>query len=763
MALNATANVTALELGAGQTLTLSGGGTLSLSNNQLNVIYGVGSTLINQGAIQGSGTIGGTTGIGNTQFVLMNSGTINASQAVPLTIDAAGDTGTNAGTLEATGGATLVLESSLTNTGGTILATGTGSQVELVGMTVAGGTLTTASGGLIVGESYGTLDGSTDPVTISAGSTFEVPNASTVYLAGTITNNGNILVDGSGSFTSLQLGGYGQATLAGTGTVTLANSSQNAIGGTQHTYTLTNQETIQGSGFIGWGQMSLVNSGVIDANQSTLLEVKPDAGTVNTGTLEATQGATLELYKYHVTNAGGTILASGNNSQVTIYSATIAGGTLSTNSGGLILAESNATLAGDVNPLTLSAGSSLQIPDGQLVNLQGSMTNNGTITLNSSGNLTQLAISGGVTLTGTGILSLSNNTTNQVAGSTTGATLTNAAIIQGSGNLGNGKLGLLNQGTIQANQSIPLVIDPSAGGKFNNEGILKVDAGATLQITGSAGAFVNFNSTSGKLTGGTYQVTGTLQISTPNSRTNNLVTNAASITLTGPSAQILNQLNTSALSTFASNLSAGSFTLAGSQNFTSAGAFSNAGTVLVSSGSTFTVAGSGSYVQTSGTTTVDGTLATSSSSSFRSGDIYPIGAGSINLQGGSLFGNGGSLSASVFSNGALTPADSPITTGRLTIAGNYTQNANGALNANVAGATQFNQLAVSGTASLGGTLNVGLLNGFVPSLGATFQILTASAVKGAFSTVNGASINGSEHFTVNYNSKNVTLTVVSGP
>jgi hypothetical protein len=71
-------------------------------------------------------------------------------------------------------------------------------------------------------------------------------------------------------------------------------------------------------------------------------------------------------------------------------------------------------------------------------------------------------------------------------------------------------------------------------------------------------------------------------------------------------------------------------------------------------------------------------------------------------------------------------------------------------------------LNVTGTATLGGTLNIGLLNNFVPPIGAEFEILTAKQVTGTFATVNGTKINGSEHFTVTYNSDNVTLTVVSG-
>ena len=50
----------------------------------------------------------------------------------------------------------------------------------------------------------------------------------------------------------------------------------------------------------------------------------------------------------------------------------------------------------------------------------------------------------------------------------------------------------------------------------------------------------------------------------------------------------------------------------------------------------------------------------------------------------------------------------------------------------------------------------------MPLIGAEVEILTANHVSGTFATVNGTKINSSEHFTVTYNSDNVTLTVVSG-
>ena len=174
----------------------------------------------------------------------------------------------------------------------------------------------------------------------------------------------------------------------------------------------------------------------------------------------------------------------------------------------------------------------------------------------------------------------------------------------------------------------------------------------------------------------------------------------------------------------------------------------------------------GSYLQTEGKTTVDGKLSLSNSEGRTdepASDSDP-GAAGVRIVKGSLLGNGGTIAAHVSSSGTLIPADSLTTTGKLQITGGYTQTSAGALDANIAGANsgQFNVLNVTSTATLGGTLNIKLLKNFVPLIGAEFEILTAKHVSGTFATVNGTKINASEHFTVTYNSDNVTLTVVSG-
>jgi Putative Ig domain len=112
--------------------------------------------------------------------------------------------------------------------------------------------------------------------------------------------------------------------------------------------------------------------------------------------------------------------------------------------------------------------------------------------------------------------------------------------------------------------------------------------------------------------------------------------------------------------------------------------------------------------------------------------------------GGSLVGTGLVTVANVqniVNSATISPGFSP---GELDIAGNYQQTASGVLNIDLGGlvpGTGFDLITVTaggagGVATLGGTLNVTLINGFSPGKGATFTFLTAASRVGAFATFN---------------------------
>jgi hypothetical protein len=67
-------------------------------------------------------------------------------------------------------------------------------------------------------------------------------------------------------------------------------------------------------------------------------------------------------------------------------------------------------------------------------------------------------------------------------------------------------------------------------------------------------------------------------------------------------------------------------------------------------------------------------------------------------------------------------------------------------------------MVITGTAALGGTLGITLINGFTPGAGDTFTILTYSAFTGQFATINGLTIGNGLKFTPTYQAKTFTLT-----
>lgn len=158
----------------------------------------------------------------------------------------------------------------------------------------------------------------------------------------------------------------------------------------------------------------------------------------------------------------------------------------------------------------------------------------------------------------------------------------------------------------------------------------------------------------------------------------------------------------------ANTTASSSLTIEGGYQFTTVGAFSNAGTVNVGSSSALTVGPSGAdtYTQSGGLTNVNGTLS----------------AGLVLVNGGTLNGVGTVMAPVINNGGTVMPGDPP---GILTIDSNYTQGGLGALEILLGGATPgtgYSQLLVTGQANLAGALDLNLVNGFELTNGETFDI-----------------------------------------
>ena len=157
---------------------------------------------------------------------------------------------------------------------------------------------------------------------------------------------------------------------------------------------------------------------------------------------------------------------------------------------------------------------------------------------------------------------------------------------------------------------------------------------------------------------------------------------------------------------------------AGAGTTTASIPFNNAGSVQALAG---TLHYTGGYTQTAGSTTLNGGALSSTTT--------------LDVQGGSFAGIG-TTTANVTSGGQTAPGLSP---GILNVTGNYTQSATGSLSVEIGGltaGTQYDRLAMTGVASLSGTLNGTLVNGFVPFDGDSFVIMTFASSTGAFATQN---------------------------
>ena len=122
--------------------SLTGGGTIALSNTATNSVHGASAaaTLTNGDLIRGAGKLGG----GVMTLVNTKAGTIESAGTLTLTIDTGANTIANAGLIEALGGGGLAIKSAVNNTGtlesdnGTLTVNGAVTGSGLVSWCVGG-------------------------------------------------------------------------------------------------------------------------------------------------------------------------------------------------------------------------------------------------------------------------------------------------------------------------------------------------------------------------------------------------------------------------------------------------------------------------------------------------------------------------------------------------------------------------------------------------------------------------------------------------
>jgi hypothetical protein len=345
--------------------------------------------------------------------------------------------------------------------------------------------------------------------TIATGNTDEIADNRFAVFIGQLDNLGTLFDDSVGNTTDIDIGdGSGVSsttTLTGDGVVLLSDAGNNrliAVAGGASLINVNNR--IEGSGQIGAGTaLAFTNlaGGTIAAtgtNAALTINIGGGQTLTNQGLIEslgnagaAVQG--LAINDTLVDNVGGTIAAFGAGAGVTLRVSHLIGGVLESSGGGVIYASGGTEFDGTTIAPTIASASTLEVTDNTNIDIVGTLNNQGTLFDNSVGNPTDIDIgdasgTSATTLTGGGVILLSDNANNRIPAVASGDSLTNVNnLIEGSGQIGVNGLTIINlaAGTIDATGPAGLLIT-SATTITNVAGGLLLAAGAPISLSASA-------------------------------------------------------------------------------------------------------------------------------------------------------------------------------------------------------------------------------------------------------------------------------------
>ncbi len=375
VALDTTATINSLTVGANNKLTINSAKVLTVNNDGTtnagkltsngNVTISSGGTLtMNNGTLLGSGSLtnigtinlnsGGNLLGSGTTATIANSGTLKLNSGTGTIYDL--NRITNSGTILATGSSTLNLGGvgTLNNTSGTIKAENGTVNISNDAV-IQNGTILSADGGLVklnnatlnnvnlqktgTGQ-YQQLGANVYWLgTIQNQDTYNVENGSKTVINGNtiLSNSGNINIKGSGSDTGIHLS-TGNLTLSGGGTITLNSATNSKITAADITKKFINQNgKLKGAGQL---LAALENIGNVEADvaNQVLKVLNKLSGIKNQGQLRALNQAKLYLEGV-IDNAQGKIEAL-NKSTVEIGDVgKIQGGTMNLDTEGKFVAQ----------------------------------------------------------------------------------------------------------------------------------------------------------------------------------------------------------------------------------------------------------------------------------------------------------------------------------------------------------------------------------------------------------------------------------------
>ncbi len=333
-------------------------------------------------------------GAGGIYPALVNHGTILADQP-GRTLQLLGQAKSNDALLGATNSGVLLISATISQ-GDVGRITGDAGRVDLGASAITGGTLATANAGLIQVVGGATL------ADVSLEGTLHVPYANTLQVAGSLENGGSIVLNPTAGSSDTVLRLIADLSLGGTGEVVLTahpgNVNSAAIGWYAGNEALTNgaAHTIRGRGAI---HVAMTNLGTILADTPSRDLSLIGQAKANPGTMRAASGGVL-VVATSVSGPGQIIADVG--SEVRFAGGTTSGAAIASIGDGLV------TTAGAPALVDCSLAGRLHVPYASRLVLTGTLTNNGTVTINPTAGSpdTFAQLVGDTTLAGTGTLVL---------------------------------------------------------------------------------------------------------------------------------------------------------------------------------------------------------------------------------------------------------------------------------------------------------------------------------------------------------------------
>ncbi|MGD9690849.1 MAG: hypothetical protein AB7K52_15095 [Phycisphaerales bacterium] len=502
-------------------VNFTGGGLIAGTDTLANVID---ANVTNQRMVNMDNTFRGSFQICQNSLQFVNNHLIEAQGSSGIQIDPPTEFGfENNSIVRALTGSNVRFVNGFVENDGALIEAQDGAVIHLQAAEVHSGTLRTLGSGSV----SSTFSSALDDVALDTGSRLNLPPGHVTFIRDGIVNRGVIAMNSDGNQSTMR-SLSAMVNLTGGGLITGTDTLANVIDANVTNQRMVNMDnTFRGSFQICQNSLQFVNNHLIEAQGSSGIQIDPPGtfGFENNSIVRALTGSNVRFVNGFVDNTSALIEAR-DGAAINLQNVEVSGGILRTLGTGAIVPTFSSVLAN----LTIDAGSTVNMPPGHVTHVRGTLINSGTIRLNSDGNQVTLRSTGGdITLTGGGTILCSNTTANVIDAAVTNQRLINENnTIRGAGQLCQNGLSITNRGSIIADASAGLRIDPPGSGSFVNDpsGVMRAES---ADITIFAGPFSTAGSvvvnpgrlihrTSGTWVqnGGSVTVNGELQVDAGN-------------------------------------------------------------------------------------------------------------------------------------------------------------------------------------------------------------------------------------------------------